>query len=500
MSTHPKNQPSFSPGFRWKIGLNMVARTILVLAVVVMVNYLGGFFFGRFYLSSQTRVELSSRTISVLHSLTNRITVTLYYNRQDDFYPAVVALLNEYHSVNPNISVKTVDYVRDAGEAEKIKERYKLNSPTDKNLIIFECPPAKPSDGVGPFKIANGDALIQYGPGEISKDKKLEFRPVAFRGEMMFSSLLLSVINPNPFKAYFLQGHGEPSLTDNGETGYTKFAFILGQNYIQVQPLELLGDNPVPADYNLLIIAGPRTMFSNLELQKIDQYLLQGGRLLVLLDYSSIQHPTGIEDILKQWNVNVGTDTVRDLKNTTSSSGADVTVRKFSRHPVVNPLTQSALQMILPRPVSCINRQNLSADAPKVDELAFSGPDSVLVDERGETPRSYPLMVAVEQNPVKGIANPHGGTRIVVVGDSIFLNNSVIEGGQGGANRDFVGYAVNWLLDRPTLLEGVGPRPVTEFRLIMTRTQQRNARWLLLGVLPGSILTLGGLTWLRRRK
>jgi ABC-type uncharacterized transport system involved in gliding motility auxiliary subunit len=98
------------------------------------------------------------------------------------------------------------------------------------------------------------------------------------------------------------------------------------------------------------------------------------------------------------------------------------------------------------------------------------------------------------------VANPRGNTRIIVVGDSIFLDNLVIEGGQGGANRDFVSYAVNWLLDRPTLLEGIGPHPVTEFRLIMTRAQQRNARWLLLGALPGSILILGGLAWLRRRK
>jgi hypothetical protein len=50
------------------------------------------------------------------------------------------------------------------------------------------------------------------------------------------------------------------------------------------------------------------------------------------------------------------------------------------------------------------------------------------------------------------------------------------------------------------LLEGIGPRPVTEFRLMMTRVQQRNARWLLLGALPGAVLVLGGLVWLRRRK
>ena len=489
MTTNSKPQPSFSPGRRWKIGFDAAARTILVLAVVVMVNYLGGLFPARFYLSSQTRVELSPRTVSILRPLTNHITVTLYYDKQDDFYPTIVALLNEYRSVNPNISARTVDYVRDAGEAEKIKEQYKqyMNSPQDKNLIIFDCD--------GRIKIANGNALVQYGPGQISKDKRLEFRPVAFRGEMMFTSMLLAVINPKPFKAYFLQGHGEPSLTDSSETGYLKFAAILGQNYIQVQPLELLGDNPVPVDCNLLIIAGPRTIFSNLELQKMDQYLSQGGRLLALIDYSSIREPTGIEDILKQWGVSVGADVVQDPEHTIS--GQDVVVLSFSQHPVANPLTRLALQLILPRPVSRIDRQNPPADAPNVEELAFSGPNSMLVGERGQPPRCYPLMAAVEQNPVKGVANPRGSTRIVVAGDLLFLDNRQIE---SGANRDFVGCAVNWLLDRPTLFEGIGPRPITEFRLMMTREQQRNVRWLLLGVLPGSVLVLGGLVWLRRRK
>lgn len=50
--------PSFSPARRWKIGFDVVARTFLVLAVVVMVNYLGGKFYGRFYLSSQTQLKL----------------------------------------------------------------------------------------------------------------------------------------------------------------------------------------------------------------------------------------------------------------------------------------------------------------------------------------------------------------------------------------------------------------------------------------------------------
>ncbi|MGB7768898.1 MAG: GldG family protein [Verrucomicrobiia bacterium] len=491
MTANPKPQQSFSPGRRWKIGFNVVVRTVLVLAVVAMVNYLGGLFPERFYLSSQTRIKISPRTVDVLRSMTNHVTVTLYYDTQDDFYPTIVSLLNEYRAVNPNLSIQTVDYIRNAGEAEKIKSEYDLNLPTDKNLIIFACD--------GRHKAFSGDALTKYTLEQVPNAKEREFRrkPVAFYGEEAFTSMLLAVINPKPFEAYFLQGDGEPSLTDGGSAGYLKFAAILAQNYIQVRPLELSGDNPVPSDCNLLIMAGPRTMFSNLELQKIDQYLSRGGRLFLLLDYSSIQHPTGLNDMLRQWGVNVGEDVVQDPQNTSSSAEQDVIVYNFADHPVVNPLTGLLLQLILPRPVGRIDWQNPPADAPKVEELAFSGPDSVLMGERGLPPRRYSLMVAVEQSGVKGVASASSGTRMVVVGDSLFLDNQLIE---YGANRDFVGYAVNWLLARPTLLKGVGPRPVVEFRLLMTQVQQRNVRWLLLGALPGGVLLLGGLVWLRRRK
>jgi len=144
-----------------------------------------------------------------------------------------------------------------------------------------------------------------------------------------------------------------------------------------------------------------------------------------------------------------------------------------------------------------VDWQNPPADAPKVDELAFSSPQSTLMVDTTAAPRSYPLMAAVEQKAVPGVANTRGTTRMVVAGDSNFLDNQMIE---AGANRDFAGYAANWLLDRTVLLEGIGPRPVTEFRLTMTREQLKNVRWLLLGALPGGVLAFGWLVWLARRK
>ena len=498
MSQEISSRPSFSPARRWRIGLDVAVRTVLVVAVLLMLNYLGAKFYHRFYLSAQTRVALSSRTLNVLHSLTNRVTITLYYDRQDSFYPAIVSLLNEYRAANKNLSVRTVDYLRDAGDAEKVKQQYQryFTSPADKNIVIFDC-----NDRV---KMIPGDALTQYTleqtAPENPKQKELEFRrkPVAFNGELAFTAMLFALQNPQPLKAYFLQGHGEGALADTGNFGFQKFGSILAQNYVAVNNLELTGDSGVPMDCNLLIIAAPKAEFSEPELKKIDQYLRDGGRLFAIFSYASITRPTGLEPILQRWGVNVLADYVKDPKNT--QDGQDVVVRKFGQHPLVNPLTAYALQMVLPRPVMKINAPNPPANAPQVTELAFSSDTSTLAVNSAEAPRSYSLIAAVEQKPVAGVSNPRGNSRLVIAGDAVFLGNYYIEGGTGGVNRDFVSYAVNWLLDRPQLLDGIGPRPVTEFRLLLTKHQQWQLRWLLLGALPGGVLFLGWLVWLVRRK
>jgi ABC-2 type transport system permease protein len=491
MSEATPSRPSFSTASRWGIAFDVALRTALVLAVVLMVNYLGAKFFHRFYLSSQTRIALSARTASLLHAITNDVKVTLYFDRRDEFYPDIVALLNEYRAINPKISIRTTDYIRDAGEAERVKAQYKLAGSTDKDLVIFDC--------AGRIKMVSAEALTQYTleqlPTEQQKEREFRKKPVAFSGEKIFTSILLSVQNPQPLKAYFLQGHGEPSLRDTGDFGYLKFGAQLQQSYIAVTNLELLGEREVPMDCNLLIIAAPAAEFTDLELQKIDRYLSQGGRLFLLFNYASLKHTTGLEPILQRWGVNVVADVAQDAKNTVT--GQDVVVRRFAPSPVVDALAQLSLQMILPRPVQKISRANPPANAPEVRELGLTSESATLAGDRSEAPRSYSLIASVEQKPTAGVVNPRGVTRILVTGDSIFLGNYYIE---GAANRDFLNGTVNWLLDRQEMLAGIGPRPVTEYRLLLTKHQLLQIRWLLLGALPGGVLFVGWLVWLVRRQ
>ncbi len=490
MSADPKSRPSFSAASRWQIGLDVALRTALVLAVVVMVNYLGSRFYHRFFLSAQTSVKLSSRTVTALHSVTNAVKVTLFFDTaNEEFYPDIVALLNEYRAVNKKISIRTVDYVQDPGEAEKVKAQYKLAGADNKDLVIFDC-----NDRV---KTVSGAAITQYTLEQVPNEKEREFRkkPVAFSGEKIFTAMLMALQNARPLRAYFLQGHGEPSLTDNGNFGYLKFASVLQQNSIVVTNLELPDTAEIPMDCNLLVIAAPAAAFADSELQKIGQYLAQGGRLLLLFDYASLKHPTGLEEILRRWGINVLADIVQDPQNTIT--GQDIKVRSFGDHPVVNSLADFSLQLVLPRPVEKINLPNPPVNAPEVTQLALTGPNATLTGDRSDPPRSYSLIAAAEQKPTPGVANLRGNTRLIVAGDSIFLGNYYIE---GGANRDFLNSAANWLLDRPQLIEGIGPRPITEFRLLMTQHQQQQLRWLLLGALPGGVLFLGWLVWLVRRQ
>src|ERR1041384_6761566 len=122
--------------------------------------------------------------------------------------------------------------------------------------------------------------------------------------------------------------------------------------------------------------------------------------------------------------------------------------------------------------------------APKVEEIAFTGPHAIGISDPNTLPRKFPLMVAVEKRAIKGVVNERGTTRLLVLGDSLFLDNQVIE---SPAHRDFASYAINWLLDRTVLLQGIGPRSVTEYRVIMSKKQKQTVQWILLMITRYSV-------------
>lgn len=505
MPTSPDYQPSFSSARRWTIGLNVMVSVAAALALVLMVNYLAARHFTREHLNPDDQYKLSALTLQLLQSTSNQVKVVVFFDKEDSLYSSVSSLLNEYQLASPRLAVEYVDYLRNPGAAQLIKERYKLDFGGDnsfRNLIIFDSGSAR--------KIIYDKELYDLDFSDALAGKSREVRRSDFKGELVFTSAILSVTESRRPKAYFLAGHGEKNpLNDEAVAGYSQFATLLQQNNIQVETL-VLGANGVPPDCQLLIIAGPRNRYEPKELEQIDDYLDHGGRLLALLNNIG---RSGLERVLANWGVQVDDDLVFDTQTTGKSqesipSNVDMVVTNYPTqgHPIVRPLLQSRLHLFLARSVDSLPTAKQDADAPRVDVLAASSQSGVamydirdgtaypnpLRDRHGE----IPVIVAVEKGSVQGISPDRGSTRMVVAGDSTFLGNQLID---SLANRDFALLAVNWLLDRSRLMGGIGPRPIKEFRLVMTQTQITAVRWILLAGLPGSVLLIGVLVWLRRQ-
>jgi len=501
MATPSTPQPSFSPRRKWSIAFSVTLATIAVFAILVGINYLSTkYFFKRIYLSGDTQVRLSPRTLSVLKGLTNDVEVTIYYLRDEpnSIYPDIVNLLQEYQARSSRVKVTTVDYLHQPDVAAALVAGLGMGSTTNKDFVIF--------NSGGHVGIVPGALLSAYKydwqQSTDQDDAKLSVtrKRVAFNGEMLFTSQLFALTQAKPLTAYFLLGHGERSPTDTSEVqGAHKLAQVFHRNFIRTEKLDnLLGTNAVPLDCNLLVIDGPAGEFQPIELEKISQYLDQGGRLFALFDRYSVEHQIGLEKVLAKWNVRVTHETVRDRENATDQSGDWFGVGALTVHDVMKPILGKQLEMVLPRPIERIQAPaSPGADEPLVTELAFSGTNSVLVGAPTAAPRGYPLMVAVEKGVPKGVATERGATRMLITGDSMFLDNQIID---FSVNEDFAESAVNWLLERTTLLEGLGPRPVMEYQILMNPGQLRAVNGLLLGAIPGGILLFGGLVWLRRRR
>lgn len=484
---------------RWSLLLQVGLAAAAVLALVLMANYLAA----RHYVRTSwagTGTALSPRSLQVLRGVTNDVRVILYFNRQHPLFQMSHALLRTYAEANPRVTVDLIDPERDPAAAQAAKLQYKLREREDRDMVIFDCQ--------GRSKFVYQGELSDLDLDELMSGRSGEIRRVAFKGEMLFTSALLTVITPRQLKAYFLQGHGEhvPDSED-GLAGYARFASLLRDNSIQHETLRLEGTSEIPSDCSLLIIAGPRLRFADDELARLDRYLQQGGRLLALFNNASVTRDLGLEGLLERWSVLVGRNLVFDEPHAVNLNKLDLRISSFSAHPVVKPILTGGLFLILPRSVSRLNPAARGADAPQVEEIVFTTKTGQVVTDIRADGRwnkrpddqvgQIPLMVAVERGGVRNVSAGRGSTRLLVSGESLFLANDAIG---SAANLEFASHAVNWLLARDELLLAIPPRPIREYKLTLTQNQLRTVEAILLAGLPGGVLLLGTLVWLRRRR
>ena len=124
----------------------------------------------------------------------------------------------------------------------------------------------------------------------------------------------------------YVTGHGEHSLEDKNDSMYLKT--LLADTY-DLQEVNLL-ENEIPISAQSLIVNGPKEKFSDVELYKIDQFVLRGGNAIFFVDsideimpygemayYSQPEYvpvENGLEKLFDSYGIKVGSEYVMDEK------------------------------------------------------------------------------------------------------------------------------------------------------------------------------------------
>jgi ABC-type uncharacterized transport system involved in gliding motility auxiliary subunit len=499
-SAQSDNKPPTLRRRRLVIGANVLVQILAVLALVVMVNWLTSRHYLRFDWTKSGYYKLSEKTKQVVRSLKQPLDVVVFLpeSGRQEYVQKVLEdvrnLLKEFQFYGKDrLRVEYVDPQRDLARAQQLVTQYNLDSP---DVVIF-------ANGTR-HKYIRLDEMVDLDRGpEMTEEPRVK----AFKGEGLFLAAIQTVTEEAPPKVYFITGHGERDPEDFGQAnGYSEIARYIKRDNITVEKWNLQEKQALPTDAGAIVIAGPRKAFSQMELDALELYLKNKGRLLIMLDPRT---QSGLEAFLRRWGVQVDEDLAMskagvllgtELLNV-NAVGAD-----YAAHPITAKLADTNTEFPYARSIRRVpHPESGTADQLRVTVLVRAGaeywgetnPDTehAAFNAATDIAGPLPLAVAVETSKPQGVNVDIGVTRMVVVGTSRFVDNSDLAGG----NLDFFMNSLNWLLQREQLV-AVSPKTPEEFRLAMSPNQQMAVYVLVMGGMPLAVAVVGLMVWLGRRK
>jgi len=396
---------------------------------------------------------------------------------------AVDDLMKEYKERCPHIEVQFVDPDRNPQMAKEYNIR-SIGLPYGEYRLygtaIILCSGMKESFDV--LKFDYREVGGRYQPQVVLKENL----------EKEISSAILRVTKSKK-NIYFVQGHGEVNLEDEDKSGWDKTAKqISDENYI-VDKVYLPTLDIIPNDCAVLIVAGPQKNYTEKEFNIIENYLEQGGHLLVLLEpFVDVD----FNPLLNKWGIKTSNKFVVDPGSSYWYQPIVPLITEYNYHKITEKLkyatffpTVSPVEVMDNKPegvnVSIIARTSTDSwiESDLESKKVKFNPDK---DKKGPVS----IIVAAEKK-----IDDKKSTRIVVVGDSDFASNYAIS---SYGNLDFLLNTLDWLAGKEELI-GIRSKTPEVREIQLTKTKLNFILYFCVIILPLLIIIAGVLVWLRRR-
>jgi hypothetical protein len=506
-----------SPTLRRTIDISSAFLDLSLLAgVLIVVNVLAFRYGGRpLDLTREGTYSLTPETVSLVKKLDRPVTFTMISGQgplPQRRRARVGQLVDAYRSINPEmIHVAELNPYENLARIEELTSRVPELALLHGGGVLIEYGEDKET---APVIVRNMDLFPQssrQGPVRDSFE-------TAFTGEDAITSALTRLRQGKGVKVAFSTGHGEPKTDDMGAKGLGNWRARLARVGYDVSELRL-DQGEIPDDIALLIVANPIDPFRPEEVARIRAYLERGKPILLLLGN---EHPSGLEELLKSHNLEIGKGMVIDPDYRSNTQGDWRLVLAPSRggsdHPIsaamsadrrvllpfaapINvlgqsgrpgaPATDAVDRSLVPTPILKTSRTSWAESDPKNPRPTF--------DRSTEKP-APDIGVAVARR--KGGARPgeqvEEQPRMVLFSCPMMAENWVQDGTP--ANLDLLMNAAGWLRGGPPDTLGLSPRTHTALTLIVD--PQLRSRLILVPTATAAmlIIAMGIIVYVSRRE
>ena len=138
--------------------------------------------------------------------------------------------------------------------------------------------------------------------------------------EKSLANALVKVTREKKKVLYFTEGHGEGQTDVIAKDGFSIVRDRCRDLNYEVKTLVIAQEGAIPENCEVLLVLGPKTAFLENETKLIRGYLKAGGKALFLIDPGQ---GAGLENLVKEWYVNLGDDFVVDASGIGSLFGVD---------------------------------------------------------------------------------------------------------------------------------------------------------------------------------
>lgn len=438
-------------------GTNALVATLSVLVILGLINFLAARYPLRVDFTETQLYTLAPQSRQLVRNLPQPVKVWIFDRNQD---AQDRELLENYRRQSSQFSFEYVDPQVQPGLAQKFGVK---------------------QFGEVYLEAAQRRRLVQV----VSPQERLS--------EVRLTNALQQITSDRTTKVYFLQGHGETSVT--GEGGFSQALSVLGEKNYLNEPLNLTQQR-IPQDAAVIVLASPKRALFALEVKALSDYLNRGGSLLLMLDPNT--NP-GVDSLLNTWGITLDQRIVIDPAGASIGYGPTVAVvNTYGNHPITKdfgdgisfyrearPLEVREVARVQATPLLLTNPQSWAESDLQASDLQFDSARD----------RNGPLTLGVALSR-KLTAPQSKEARLVVIGDADFASDGLFE---QQLNGDVFLNALSWLSKQDEQSLSIRPKEAKNRRINLTSSQANVLGLTAVILIPLIGLIAAAFIWWQRR-